>query len=55
MEQGNLGVYIQVDEWRDLYGGNVFVVDKVTGRIYVMRGDTLERIPEVASRRRKED
>ena len=28
------------------------MVDEVTGRMYVLRGDTLERIPEVASRRR---
>ena len=54
-EQGNPEIYIQADEWRETYGGNVFVVDKVTGRMYVLRGDTLERIPEVASRRRRDE
>ena len=51
-EQGNPGIYIQVA--RDLRG-NVFVVDEVTGRMYVLRRDTLERIPEVASHRRRDE
>ena len=54
-EQGNPGIYIQADEWQETYGGNVFVVDEVTGWMYVLRGDTLERIPEVASRRRRDE
>ena len=54
-EQGNPGIYIQADEWQETYGGNVFVVDEVTGRMYVLRGDALERIPEVASRRRRDE
>ena len=54
-EQGNPGMYIQANEWQEAYGGNVFVVDEVTGRMYVLRGDTLERIPEVASRRRRDE
>ena len=54
-EQGNPGIYIQADEWQKTYGGNVFVVDEVTGRMYVLRGDTLERIPEVASHRRRDE
>ena len=54
-EQGNPGVYVQIDEWQERYGGNVYVVDEVTGRIYVMKGDLLERVPEVESRRRRED
>ena len=54
-EQGNPGVYVQVDEWQERHGGNVFVVDEVTGRIYVMKGNLLERIPEVASRQRREE
>ena len=54
-EQGNPGIYIQADEWQETYGGNVFVVDEVTGRMYVLRGDALERIPEVASCRRREE
>ena len=54
-EQGNPGIYIQADEWQETYGGNVFVVDEVTGWMYVLRGDTLERIPEVASHRRRDE
>ena len=54
-EQGNPGIYIQADEWRETYRGNVFVVDEVTGRMYAMRGDTLERIPEVNSHRRRDE
>ena len=54
-EQGNPGIYIQANEWQETYGGNVFVVDEVTGLMYVLRGDTLERIPEVTSRRRRDE
>ena len=54
-EQGNPGIYIQADEWQETYGGNIFVVDEVTGQMYVLRGDALERIPEVASRRRRDE
>ena len=54
-EQGNPGVYVQIDEWRERYGGNVYVVDEVTGRIDVMKGDLLERVPKIASRRKRED
>ena len=54
-EQENPGIYIQADEWQEAYGGNVFVVDEVTGQMYVLRGDALERIPEVASRRRRDE
>ena len=31
------------------------MVDEVTGRMYVLRGDALERIPEVASHRRRDE
>ena len=54
-EQGNPGIYIQADEWQETYGGNIFVVDEVTGQMYVLRGDALERIPEVASHRRRDE
>ena len=54
-EQGNPRIYIQADEWQETYKRNVFVVDEVTGRMYVLRGDTLERIPEVASHRRRDE
>ena len=53
-EQGNPRIYIQADEWQETYGGNVFVVDEVMGQMYVLRGDTLERIPEVTSHRRRD-
>ena len=29
-EQGNPGIYIQIDEWLPLYKGNIYVVDEVT-------------------------
>ena len=54
-EQGNPGIYIQANEWRETYGGNVSVVDEVTGQMYALRGDTLERILEVTSRRRRDE
>ena len=54
-EQENSGIYIQDDEWQETYGGNIFVVDEVTGRMYVLSGDTLEWIPEVASRQRRDE
>ena len=54
-EQGNPGIYIQANEWQETYRGNIFVVDEVTGRMYVLRGDALERIPEVASCRRRDE
>ena len=54
-EQGNPGIYIQANEWQEAYGGNIFVIDEVTGRMYVLRGDTLERIPEVTSCRRRDE
>ena len=54
-EQGNPGIYSQANEWQETYGGNVFVVDEVTEWMYVLRGDTLERIPEVASHRRRDE
>ena len=54
-EQRNPRIYIQANERQETYGGNVFVVDQVTGRMYVLRGDTLERKPEVASRRRRDE
>ena len=53
-EQGNPGIYIQANEWQEAYGGNVFMVDEVTGRMYALRGDTFERIPEVASHRKRD-
>ena len=31
-EQGNPGIYVQIDEWLPLYKGNIYVVDEITGR-----------------------
>ena len=30
-EQGNPGIYVQIDEWLPLYNGNIYIVDEVTG------------------------
>ena len=54
-EQGNPGIYVQIDEWLPLYKGNVYVVDEVTGRMYLSKKSHLMRIPEVASHRPMED
>ena len=48
-EQGNPGIYIQIDEWLPLYKGNVFVVNEVTGRMYWLKGEHLMRIAETVS------
>ena len=54
-EQGNPGIYVQIDEWLPLYQGNVYVVDEVTGRMYLSKKSHLMRIPEVASHRPMQD
>ena len=33
-EQGNKAIYVQIDEWVNMYGTNIFVVDKITSRMY---------------------
>ena len=48
-EQGNPGVYMQIDEWLPLYNGNVYVVDEVTGRMYLSKGEHHMWIAETAS------
>ena len=48
-EQGNPGVYVQIDEWLPLYKGNIYVVDEITGRMYLSKGEHLMRITETAS------
>ena len=50
-EQGNPGIYVQIDEWFLLYKGNIYVVDEVTGRMYLFKGEHLMRIAETASHR----
>ena len=37
-EQGNPGIYVQIDEWLPLYKGNIYVVDEVTGRMCLSKG-----------------
>ena len=54
-EQGNPGIYVQIDEWLPLYKGNIYVVDEVTGRIYLSKGGHLMRIAETASHRPFQD
>ena len=53
-EQGNPGIYVQIDEWLPLYKGNIYVVDEVTGRMYLSKGH-LMRIAETASHRPFQD
>ena len=54
-EQGNPGIYVQIDEWLPLYKGNIYVVDEVTGRTYLSKGEHLMRIAETASHRPFQD
>ena len=48
-EQGNPGIYVQIDEWLPLNKGNIYVVDEVTGRMYLSKGEHLMCIAETAS------
>ena len=48
-EQGNPGIYVQIDEWLPLYKGNIYIVDEVTGRMYLSKGEHLMLIAETAS------
>ena len=50
-EQGNPGIYVQIDEWLPLYKGNIYVVDEVTGRMYLSKGEHLMWIAERACHR----
>ena len=36
-EQGNPGIYVQIDEWLPLYKGNLYVVDEITGWMYLSK------------------
>ena len=54
-EQGNPGIYVHIDEWLPLYKGNIYVVDEVTGRMYLAEGEHLMRIAETASHRPFQD
>ena len=48
-EQGNPGIYVQIDEWLPLYKGNIYIVDEITGRMYLLKGEHLMWIAETAS------
>ena len=37
-EQGNQAIYVQIDEWVNRYGTNIFVVDEITSRMYTEVG-----------------
>ena len=54
-EQGNPGIYVQIDEWLPLYKGNIYVVDEVTGRMYLSKGEHLMQIAETAGHRPFQD
>ena len=54
-EQGNPRIYVQIDEWLPLYKGNIYVVDEVTGRMYLAKGEHLMQIAETASHRPFQD
>ena len=54
-KQGNTGIYVQIDEWLPLYKGNIYVVDEVTGRMYLAKGEHLMQIAETASHRPLQD
>ena len=54
-EQGNPGIYVQIDELLPLYKVNIYVVDEVTGRMYLAKGEHLMRIAETASHRPFQD
>ena len=43
-EQENEGIYVRIDEWKDTYGTNVYVIDEVMGRIYADIAGDLRRI-----------
>ena len=44
-------IYVQIDEWLPLYKGNIHVVDEVTGRMYLSKGEHLMWIAETVSHR----
>ena len=54
-EQGKKAIYVQIDEWVDMYGTNIFVVEEITSRMYAKVGGKLQLIPEIASHRHQEE
>ena len=54
-EQVNRAIYVQIDEWINRYGTNIFVVDEITGRMYAEIAGKLHSIPEIASHQCQEE
>ena len=54
-EQGNKAIYVQIDEWVNMYGMNIFVVDEITRRMYIKVGGKLHSILEIASHQHQEE
>ena len=54
-EQGNKAIYVQIDEWVNMYGTNIFVEDEITGRMYAKVGGKLHSIPEIGSHQCQEE
>ena len=48
-KQGNQAIFIQIDEWINRYGTNIFVVDEIAGRMYAEIEGKLHSILEIAS------
>ena len=49
MEQGNPGIFVQIDELISPYKGNIYMVDEVTGRMHLSKGKHLKQIVEITS------
>ena len=54
-KQGNKAIHVQIDERINRYETNIFVVDKITGRMYAKIGGELHSIPEIASHWHQEE
>ena len=54
-EQANQAIYVQIDEWINKYGMNIFVVGEITGRMYAEIEGKLHSISEIASHRRQKE
>ena len=48
-KQGNKGIYVQINDWKEKYATNIHVIDEVTGRMYANMGGTIQWIPEIGS------
>ena len=54
-DQKNQAIYVQIGEWINRYGTNIFVVDEITGRMYAKIEGKLHSILEIASDRQQEE